>query len=303
MKQLEAFITKAKQLTRRLNVAVVWPEDLSSRKAIEMALEADFVDFTIVGCRDWAETLLERQKSAGAVSIAEARSSAEAAEIAVALVNGGKSHLIMKGLVNTDVLLKAILNKEHGLMEPGRVLTHISIADIPAYSKPLFFTDVAVLPFPNLQQRSAQINYLVDLCHKFDIACPKIALIHCSEKTDTRHFPVTGDYQEIIGRSRRGEFGECIIDGPLDLKTSCDLHAAQVKGISSPLNGEADALIFPDIESGNVFYKAMTLFAGATTAAIVYGARVPVIVPSRGDNEFVKYLSLAVATVAAANTD
>lgn len=104
----------------------------------------------------------------------------------------------------------------------------------------------------------AQIEYIADMCHKFHIPQPKISLIHCTEKVDERHFPFTEGYMELKQMAKDGKFGNCIVDGPLDLKTSCSAEALNAKKLESPIGGEADALIFPDIEAGNVFYKAIT---------------------------------------------
>ena len=135
------------------------------------------------------------------------------------------------------------------------------------------------------------------LCQSFGIESPKISLIHCSEKVGGKFFPFTERYAEIIESANNGEFGPCVIDGPLDLKTSCCKESLDKKGISSPLEGEADALIFPDIEAGNVFYKTITLFAGAETAGMLAGTMAPVVLPSRSDSKICKFCSLALAAI------
>ena len=299
MKQLESLVTMARNRAEKPVVAVVWPSDESTVTAVRRALDEKFIKAITVGCADNVEKELGSYIAAGQLTTVDAPDAPTAAATAVALVNEGKAQLIMKGLINTDVLLKAILNKECGLMEKGSVLTHVTIGDIPSYDKLLLFTDPAVLPFPNAEQREAQLRYLLNIGHRIGIECPRVSLIHCSEKVDERHFPYTAEYRELAGRAANGEFGKCIVDGPFDVKTSCNLHAAQVKGIDSPLEGHADALIFPDINSGNAFYKSMTLFAGMQTAAVLCGARVPVVVPSRGDSGDNKFYSLAAASLLA----
>ena len=221
----------------------------------------------------------------------------DASEKAVELVRQGKADALMKGFVNTDVLLRAILNKEKGILPKGSVLTHITAAKIPSYPKLLFFTDPAVLPFPTHEQRMEQIKYVSNFCHAFNIEQPKISLIHCSEKPDGKHFPYTEGYLELKKMAAEGAFGNCIVDGPLDLKTSCSAEALADKKIDSPIGGEADAVIFPDIEAGNVFYKTITLFAGAETAAVLQGTQVPVVLASRGDTVESKFYSLALAAI------
>lgn len=275
--------------------AVVWPGDESTLHAVRTAVEAGLIEAVMIGCREQVEREFADLLASDKVSIVDADDSAQASAIAVRLAREGRARLIMKGLVNTDVLLKAVLNKEEGILEPGRVLTHIAIADIPCRDKLLFFTDAAVLPYPTETQREQQLACVLDVCRAMGLARPRVALIHCSEKVNERHFPFTAHYRELAQRAQAGEWGDCVVDGPFDVKTSCDAHAAAVKGISSELNGSADALIFPDIESGNVFYKTITLFAGATTAGLLCGTRVPVVVPSRGDDMATKFYSIAAA--------
>ena len=148
------------------------------------------------------------------------------------------------------------------------------------------------------EQRTEQIKYVTALCRQFGIAEPKIALIHCSEHVDERHFPCTADYLEQKKRAEEGFFGPVRIDGPLDLKTSCSPAALKAKNMESCVEGDADAVIVPDIEAGNVFYKTITLFCGAITAGILQGPTAPVVVPSRGDSPEAKFLSIAMAAMA-----
>ena len=217
-----------------------------------------------------------------------------AAEKAVALIRRGDADVLMKGLIGTDILLRAILNKVSGLLPEGQVLTHLSVAEIPSYPKLLFFTDVAVIPYPTQKQRIAQIRYTTHVCHQMGIHEPRIALIHCAEHGG-RQFPFVDGYQDIKLMAAAGNFGRCIVDGPIDVKSACSLQALKAKGINSPLNGESDVLVMPDIEAGNAFYKAMTLFAKARTAGILLGTQCPVVVPSRGDNAKAKYNSIIFA--------
>ncbi len=218
----------------------------------------------------------------------------EAAARAVEMVRSGEADILMKGLIGTDRLLRAVLDKEHGLLPKGRTLTHLALAEIPTYHKMLFFSDAAVIPYPTHEQRIEQVRYAIDVCHATGIAQPRVALIHCSEKPG-KQFPFVDGYKDICQMGRDGSFGHCIIDGPLDVKTACSLHALQAKGIKSPLMGDSDVLILPDIEAGNAFYKSMTLFAGAHTAGMLCGTSHPVVVPSRGDSAEAKFNSVLLA--------
>lgn len=255
-------------------VAVVCPDD-GTRVAVERAVQAGFAEPIWVEDTD--------------VDAAAAR--------AVALVRQGEADVIMKGLINTDNLLKAILNKETGILPRGQVLTHLTCAKVPQYDKLLFLTDVAVIPYPTSEQREQQLQYILALCRKLGVSEPRVALISCSEKVNPKHFPCTVEYRELVEKSLTGAFGPCIVDGPLDLKTALSAAALQKKGLHSPLEGRSDAIIFPDIQAGNVFYKTITLFCEAQTAAILQGPQVPVVLTSRADSPDNKYYSLALACV------
>jgi len=165
------------------------------------------------------------------------------------------------------------------------------------YDKLLFLTDVAVIPYPTKEQREQQLRYLLTLCRKMGVEEPRVALINCSEKVNAKHFPCTVEYRELVEQANAGTFGPCIVDGPLDLKTSLSAAALHKKGLESPLEGRSDALIFPDIQAGNVFYKTITLFCQAQTAAILQGPQVPVVLTSRADSPDNKFYSLALACI------
>ena len=210
------------------------------------------------------------------------------------IVREGGADILMKGIINTDNLLRAILDKEKGLLPSGKVLTHLSVMQIPSYNKLLFFSDAAVIPRPTLQQRIEMIWYAINVCHDFGIEQPKVSLIHCTEKVSAK-FPHSLDYVNIVELCEAGEFGDTIIDGPLDVRTSCEPASGNIKGIVSPINGEADVLIFPNIESANAFYKSVALFANADMAALLQGPICPVVLPSRSDTGLSKYYSMAMA--------
>lgn len=254
-------------------VAVVMPHDESTRTAVEQGAQ-----------EGWMTPVF--------FSNSDARAAADAA---VRAVRQGQADVLMKGLVQSDVLLRAILHRDTGIMPVDGMLTHLAIAQIPDYHKLLFFTDAAVIPRPTDAQRVLQVQAVVDLCHRCGVDEPRVSLIHCSEKVDERHFPYTAHYKEVIAMAQQGAFGSCVVDGPLDLKTSCSSHSLHTKGIASPIGGEADALVFPDIEAGNLFYKTITLFSSAVTAGLLHGAAVPVVMPSRADSATSKYLSLCIA--------
>ena len=214
----------------------------------------------------------------------------DSARRAVEMVRSGDADVIMKGIVTSDVLLRAIINKETGILPQGNVLSHVSVMHIPGMDRLLFMSDAAVIPYPTLTQRIAMINYAIMLCGKYGIDHPRVALIHCNEKVSEK-FPVTLDYKEL----KTMDFGNAVVDGPLDVMCAINEEALKTKHIVSPLEGKADVLIMPDIEAGNVFYKTLTAFTNTHLAVGLFGAQCPVSLTSRGDTSETKYNSLAMA--------
>ncbi len=217
-----------------------------------------------------------------------------AAANAVAMVRRGEADILMKGLIGTDQLLRAILNKETGLLPKGNVMTHMVMAELERYHKLLFMTDVAVIPYPTHEQRIEQVRYAAQICRNMGIEEPRIALLHCAEHGG-KQFPFVDGYAEIIQKAEAGDFGPCRVDGPMDLKCACSPEALQAKGMHSSLEGNADVLVLPDLEAGNILYKALTFLVESKTAGILCGTQCPVILPSRGDSAEVKFNSILFA--------
>ena len=297
MKPIATFNQLTEHLTtlcKRKRVVAVCPNDAHSEYAIKRAVEEGFASFLLVGDARLLHSYTELSIYSDNIEIIDIPDSDEAAREAVRLVRSGKADILMKGIINTDNLLRAILDKEHGLLPAGKVLTHLAVMQIPTYHKLLFFSDAAVIPRPTLQQRIEMIWYAIRTCHHFGIEQPRISLIHCTEKVSSK-FPHSLDYVNIVELAEAGEFGNVIIDGPLDVLTSCERESGNIKGIASPINGDADVLIFPNIESGNTFYKSVSLFAQAEMAGVLQGPICPVVLTSRSDSGLSKYYSLAMA--------
>ena len=271
-KSFQELYERVKSITTPLQIVAVNPSDDASEEALRM---------------------IESNHLAAVVRVEDPQLERAASE-AVALVRQNKGSVLMKGLIGTDVLLRAVLNKEEGLLPKGSVLTHLAVAEIPSYPKLLFFTDAAVIPYPTHEQRIEQVRYAARVCHHFGIEEPRIALIHCAEHGG-KAFPFVDGYADIKQMAADGAFSRCIVDGPLDVKSSCDIKAQQQKGIQSPIGGEADVLVLPDLEAGNVFYKTLTLFDEIKTAGMLCGTTAPVVLPSRGDEAEAKFNSILFA--------
>jgi phosphotransacetylase len=289
-------------LNRRKRIAVVCANDPHTEYAISRALEEGIADFLMIGDAAIKERYPSLRNYPDRVEFIHIDDSDEAARQAVRIVRQGGADILMKGIINTDNLLHAILDKEHGLLPKGKVLTHLAVMEIPTYDKLLFFSDAAVIPRPTLQQRIEMVWYAIHACRHFGIAQPRIALTHCTEKVSPK-FPHSLDYVNIVELAEAGEFGDVIIDGPLDVRTSCEKASGDIKGIASPINGEADVLIFPNIESGNTFYKSVSLFAHAEMAGLLQGPICPVVLPSRSDSGLSKYYSMAMACLTSKNNE
>ncbi|MDE7125901.1 MAG: phosphate butyryltransferase [Muribaculaceae bacterium] len=283
---------KAESVRKR--IAVVCASDNNTEQAVVRALEDGFADLIMVGPGDILDRFSDLNRFPGRVSVIDVPDRDEAARVAVRLVREGRADVLMKGLINTDNLLRAILDKENGILPAGNVLTHVTMAEVPGSDRLIFFSDAAVIPYPSFAQRVEMVRYLTQTCRSFGISCPRVALVHCSEKVNAK-MPVTLDYVRLVEMAGQGEFGEAIVDGPMDVKTACESTSGAIKGIVSPIGGKADALLFPDIESGNVFYKTLSLWAKARMAGMLRGTSAPVVLPSRSDSAESKYFSLAAA--------
>lgn len=296
--QLTAYL---KALHQRKRIVVVCASDPNTEYAIARALDEGIAEFIMIGDSTALENYPTLKKYPEFVRVIHLEDPDEAAREAVRIIREGGADILMKGIVNTDNLLHAILDKEKGILPKGKILTHLSMMQIPTYPKFLFFSDAAVIPRPTLQQRIEMIWYAIHTCRQFGIEQPRISLIHCTEKVSAK-FPHSLDYVNIVELAEAGEFGNVIIDGPLDVRTSCEQASGDIKGIASPINGEADVLIFPNIESGNTFYKSVALFAHADMAGLLQGPIAPVVLPSRSDSGLSKYYSIAMACLTCGNS-
>lgn len=294
IRSFEQLTSHLKSLQRRRRIAVVCAKDPHTEYAVSRALEDGIGELLMIGDSAVLDKFPVLKKYPQYVHAIHIEDPDEAAREAVRIARNGEVDILMKGIINTDNLLRAILDKEHGLLPPGKVLTHLALMQIPTYDKLLFFSDAAVIPRPTLQQRIEMIWYAIHACRDFGIAKPRIALIHFTEKVSPK-FPNSMDYVNIVELAEAGEFGDVIIDGPLDVRTSCERASGDIKGIVSPIDGQADVLIFPNIESGNAFYKSVSLFANADMAGLLQGPSCPVVLPSRSDSGLSKYYSLAMA--------
>lgn len=221
---------------------------------------------------------------------------------AVRLFREGTAQFIMKGLVSTASLLKAVLNKATGVPNPGRILSHVSVFESPVDGRLMLMTDPGVNIAPSLQRKADILKNALDVARKLGITRPKVAILAATEKINYPAMPATLDGDILTKMSRQGEFGDAEVLGPLSLDLAVSKEVAACKRYDNPVAGCADILVTPNIEAGNILYKALTTLSGCTMAAVVVGSRVPVVVPSRGDSDASKFHSIALASLLAQRT-
>jgi len=268
-------------------------------EAVKGGVDAGIVEATLVG--DGSKIAAVCKKLGipdGTFHILDEPLENEAASKAVAMVRSKAGDVLMKGSLSTDKYMKAILHKEHGLMDHGAVLSHVTVIENPRYHKLLIVGDVAVIPLPELKEKTAILNYLVATAKALGIETPKVAALAASEQVLPKMHACV-DAALLAKMGERGQIKGAIIDGPLALDVAIDKESAEIKGLSGPVCGDADCLLFPNIETGNVFYKCMTKLAGCELGAVVAGAKAPCILSSRGDSVKTKLYSIALAAMTA----
>lgn len=231
---------------------------------------------------------------------------AKAVQRAVDHVRQGRADVLMKGLVNTDVLLRVVLNRESGL-SAGGLLSHVAVCSLPAAcggdmapgARLVCITDAAVNISPNMERKLEIVRNAICVARSLGIATPRVAMLAATEKVMLPAMPATLDAQIVARMAEQGEFGDALVAGPMALDVAISPEIAARKGVTHPVAGRADVLCAPDIESGNILYKSLTTLAHVEMAGILTGTTAPVVVPSRGDSRRSKLLSLALAAYVA----
>ncbi len=298
-------ITKLDQMLEALKgrpkrrLVAAFANDGHTLAAVHDAIQAGVVDGILTGDEAAIRRICaEEGIDPAAFRIVHEPVDVRAAALAVALINGREADVLMKGSLSTDRYMRAILDKEKGLMEPGAILSHVTVIELPRHPKLLVCGDVAVIPQPDLKQKVAITNYVIATAQALGIDRPKVALLAASEQV-LPNYSHCIEAAAIAKMADRGQIKGALVDGPLALDAAVDPEAAGIKGLQGPVAGDADGLVFADIEGGNVFYKTCSKLAGAELAAMVVGARVPCILSSRGDSTRTKLYSIALAALAA----
>ncbi|OYW06147.1 MAG: phosphate butyryltransferase [Acidobacteria bacterium 37-71-11] len=296
IRTLEQLVENVKGTAPR-RLAVAAGHDENTIQAAARAAGETIAKVILIGDAARIAALCTRYKlDPGLLTVIDERDEYQAGVRARDMVRGGEADVLMKGLIGTDKYMHLILDKERGLLPKGAVLTHITVLDVPAYQathgKLLLVSDVAIIPAPDLATKVKIVTYAVDAAHSFGIEIPRVALIAASEKVSEK-MPATVDAAIIAKMAERGQIKGAIVDGPLALDVALSPEACEIKGLRSVVEGDADVLIFPNIETGNVFYKSATILGGARLAAVVVGSSAPCILTSRADSEESKFFSIA----------
>jgi phosphate butyryltransferase len=282
--------------SRRPTVAVPQADDPDAIRCIAHAQSEGLARFLLIGepGRIRAVAAASAVDLADAEIVDEAGGEAAACARAAALVHAGRAGILMKGRVMTSTFTKAILDKANGLVPDGQLLSHVAAFEIPAYHKLLLITDAALNIQPGLEEKARILLNAVAFARGLGLDRPKVACLAPIEKVNPK-IASTVDADALRTLAASGRFGACLVEGPLSLDVAVSRRAAETKGLASAVAGEVDVLLLPGLDAANVLYKSLTQFASARTASLVVGARVPVVLTSRADDEETKLLSVALA--------
>lgn len=296
MRNISDIINFAKERGPK-TVSVACCQDKEVLVAIENARKENIVNAILVGDIEKTKQIADEiGMDLNNYELIDIKDLSEASLKAVELVSSGKAHMVMKGLVDTSIILKAVLNKEVGL-RTGNVLSHVAVFDIEGYDRLFFVTDAAMNLAPDINGKKQIIENACELVRSLDIEEPKVALICAKEKVNPK-MKDTIEAKELEDMYLRGEIKGCIVGGPFALDNAVSEEAAKHKGINHPVAGKADILVVPDIEAGNVLYKSITYFAKCENAGLIVGAKAPIILTSRADSDKTKLNSIALGVLA-----
>jgi len=278
-------------------VSVAMAEDAGLLSAIDEANNFGLIDATLVGniekmkaCAAEAEIDIDKY------NLIEEKSEAGCGLTAVAEVSSGRADIYMKGQLHTDHFLRAMLNKEIGLRS-GKVISHVYFHQIEGYNRIIFIADAAFNTYPDLKSKADILQNTVNFARALGVETPKVACLAAVEVVNP-DMPCTLDASALVQMCMRGQIKNCIVDGPLALDNAINEEAAKIKKIVSPVAGNADVLLVPHIDAGNMLAKAIVYFSKNETAGIIVGAKAPIVLTSRADSPKAKMLSIAAAVLA-----
>jgi len=294
LKNFSEIISLVKQFPVKKKCGVVAADE----HAIEAALEAEkagLADPVFIGNPDEISLILRKLGAEKSYQIVESSDLVDAAEKGVALAREGKVDFLLKGHIDTSVLLKAVVNKEKGL-GTGKLMTHFVFNEIPTYHKLLVTTDGGMVTYPDVDAKQKIIENTVEVLHKLGYENPKIACLAAVEKLNPK-MPETVDAEELKRRNQEGIITGCIVEGPISFDLAYDRDTAVLKDYHSPVAGDADVLLVPNITAGNILGKSLVYAAGGRMAGFIIGAKCPIILTSRSSTADEKFLSIALSAL------
>ena len=297
VKTINEIIQRAKALPTR-KIAIAGEESEAVLKSADDALREDIADPILIGNREKIYEVAQKANvGLGAFSIVDAKDEVETARIAVELVSKGNAEVVVKGIVKTPVIMKAILDKEAGL-RTDRLLTHVFLIEIEGFDRLLIVTDGGIIISPTLEEKIHIVQNAIDFALAIGIEEPKVALLGAIELVNPK-MPESIEAAAISKMAERGQIKGGIVDGPLALDNAISEKSAKIKGIKSPIAGKADILVVPDIRSGNIFGKSLMYFSKIKSAALVVGAKAPIVLTSRSDSAENRLNSIAIGIIMA----
>ena len=299
IKCFKDFAEQASRIEKRTIVAVVEAHDEHTLESVITATNDGIIFPQLIGSAEKIKELLKKQETdPSKYEIISAAGIEESLKIAVRNVNSGDATAIMKGRLDTSEFMRAVVNRENGLLV-GAKLSLIGFFETPNYHKLLAVSDIGLNTYPDLESKKAIVENAVKMLNAVGINKPKVAVLAAVENMNPK-MPDTVDGDALKKMNVSGEIGNCVVEGPISFDLATSAEAAKIKEFDSPVAGDADLLIVPDICAGNILAKCLTGFCGAHTAGTVLGAKAPVILTSRSAHASDKYYSIALAAYAAA---
>lgn len=297
-KNFDDLFSRLKEIETK-KVAVAVAQDEPVLEAVKEANEKGIANAVLVGDKEKIQEIANKiDMDLNKFEIMDVKDPKKATLEAVKLVSSGNSDMLMKGLIDTATFLRSVLNKEVGL-RTGKVMSHVSVFEIEGWDRLFFITDVAFNTYPELKDKVTIINNAVSVAHACGIEKPKVGVV-CPVEVVNPNMPSTVDAALLAKMSDRGQFKGCVVDGPFALDNAISLEAAKHKGVKGEVAGQADILMMPNIETGNVMYKTLTYFAPAKNGCLLVGTSAPAILTSRADTFETKVNSIALAALVAA---
>ncbi|MDF2558360.1 MAG: phosphate butyryltransferase [Bacillales bacterium] len=296
-RNFDELILKVQNSVAKKKVVVVAAEDEHTLEAVFRSKNDGIIDPILVGNQKKIQEILNRlQFELDESAIIHVEDENAYAVKAVEIIHEGKADFIMKGKVQTSDLLKAVVNKEKGL-RTGNVMSHVAMLEIPTYHKLLAITDGGMMLAPNLDEKKQIIENTVRSFLAMGYTCPKVAVVAAVETVNPK-MPETVDANSLKKMNQDGEIQNCLIEGPISYDLTMNKESAEIKGYQSPVTDDADVLLVPNITAGNLLSKALIYSAGAKMAGFIVGAKVPIVLTSRGATAEEKYLSLVLSASA-----